>query len=102
MYYGLVLVSGIAFSCATEFIPEINSKLRLVPFTFDFKVVLTSLMVVDYVACYVIEVIFKRAFSDYRPKEIAVRRKDQLEREEARKKLELDEHNRKLEEALGK
>src|SRR3954467_545414 len=41
MYWGLVLVSGVAFSCATEFIPELNTKLRLVPFTSDFKVMIT-------------------------------------------------------------
>ena len=27
MYWGLVIVAGVAFSCATEFIPEINEKL---------------------------------------------------------------------------
>jgi cation-transporting ATPase 13A1 len=102
MYYGLVMVAGIAFSCATEFIPEINSRLRLVPFTNEFKVTLTVVMLIDYVACYLIEWGLKTAFSDFRPKEIAVRRKDQLEREMARKQLEQEEADRKLEEALGK
>jgi cation-transporting ATPase 13A1 len=99
MYWGLVLVSGVAFSCATEFIPEINSRLRLVSFTTEFKVTITVLMLVDYCGCWIIEQGFKRAFSDYRPKEIAVRRKDQLEREEKRKQQEKEEEERKLEEA---
>lgn len=92
-------MSGVAFSCATEFIPEINSRLRLVSFTTEFKVTITVLMLVDYCGCWIIEQGFKRAFSDYRPKEIAVRRKDQLEREEKRKQQEKEEEERKLEEA---
>jgi cation-transporting ATPase 13A1 len=94
MWYGLVLVAGVAFSCATEFVPEINSKLKLVPFTTEFKVVLTGLMVVDYGGCWLVEQVFKHAFSDYRPKDIAVRRPDQLEREEKRKREEQEEADR--------
>jgi len=100
MYWGLVLVSGVAFSCATEFIPEINTRLRLVPFSTEFKVTITTLMLLDYCGCWVIEQVFKYAFSDYRPKEIAVRRKDQLEREEKRKQQEKEEEERKAEEAV--
>jgi manganese-transporting P-type ATPase len=102
MYYGLVLVAGVAFSCATEFVPEINTRLRLVPFTTEFKVVITTLMLVDYCGCWLIEQGFKRAFSDYKPKEIAVRRKDQLEREAERKRLEKEEAERKIEEEKAK
>lgn len=102
MYWGLVVVAGIAFSCATEFIPEVNEKLKLVPFTAEFRATLTGVMVVDYIGCWVIEQGFKRAFSDYRPKDIAVRRKDQLEREEKRRKQEQEEEERKKEEAERK
>lgn len=84
MYWGLLLVSGVAFSCSTEFIPEINEKLKMVPFTTDFKITMTAVMIVDYVGCYVIETVLKKAFSDYRPKDIAVRRPDQLKAEETR------------------
>ncbi|EOD52762.1 Cation-transporting ATPAse 4 [Neofusicoccum parvum] len=97
MYYGLVGVAFVAFSCATEFIPEINEKLRLVPFTTEFKMTMTVVMAIDYVGCWVIEKTLKFFFSDYKPKDIAVRRKDQLEREEARKKLEAEEAERKKE-----
>ncbi|CAG8294466.1 unnamed protein product [Penicillium olsonii] len=85
MYWGLVAASGVAFSCATEFIPELNEKLRLVPFTTEFKVTLTVLMIFDYGGCWIIENVLKHLFSDFRPKDIAVRRPDQLKREADRK-----------------
>ena len=88
MYWGLVGVAGIAFSCSTEFVPEINERLRLVPFSGEFKVVMTGVMVVDYVGCWLVEVGLRRAFSDFRPKDIAVRRPDQVKVEEERKAKE--------------
>ncbi|KAF2014328.1 cation-transporting ATPase 4 [Aaosphaeria arxii CBS 175.79] len=102
MYWGLLGVSGVAFSCATEFIPELNEKLRLVPFTSDFKFMLTSMMILDYVGCYVIEKGLKWGFSDYRPKDIAIRRPDQLKREEQRKVEEEREAQRKKNEEQEK
>lgn len=84
MYWGLVGVSLIAFSCSTEFIPEINEKLKLVPFSTDFKVTMTAVMIVDYVGCYVVEKVLKAAFSDFKPKDIAQRRPDQIQAEETR------------------
>lgn len=84
MYWGLLLVSGVAFSCSTEFIPEINEKLKMVPFSSGFKVTMTVVMIADYVGCYLVENVLKRAFSDYRPKDIAVRRPDQLKAEQDR------------------
>ena len=98
MYWGLVVVAGIAFSCATEFIPEINERLKLVPFTTEFKITLTVTMALDYVGCWIIEQGFKRAFSDYKPKDIAVRRPDQIAFEEKRRKKEEAEEERKKEE----
>jgi manganese-transporting P-type ATPase len=88
MYWGLVAASGVAFSCATEFIPELNEKLRLVPFSTEFKFTLTVLMIVDYAGCWLIENALKRLFSDFRPKDIALRRPDQLKKELERKKKE--------------
>ena len=105
MYWGLVMVTFVAFSCSTEFIPEMNEKMRLVPFTTEFKTVMTTLMILDYGGCWIIEKVLKNAFSDYRPKDIAVRRPDQLKAEEERKAKERDEAERerikKLEEANG-
>ncbi|KAJ5155953.1 Cation transporting ATPase [Penicillium capsulatum] len=91
MYWGLVAASAVAFSCATEFVPEINEKLRLVPFSNEFKITLTVLMIFDYAGCYIIENVLKALFSDFRPKDIAVRRADQLQRETTRKAKEAAE-----------
>ncbi len=98
MYWGLVLVSAVAFSCSTEFIPEINDKLKLVKFSNEFKVTMTAVMVVDYVGCWIVEQGLKWAFSDYRPKDIAVRRPDQVKVEEERKAVERAEEVREREE----
>jgi cation-transporting ATPase 13A1 len=94
MYWGLVIVAGVAFSCATEFIPEINEKLRLVPFTSEFKKTITMVMIIDYAGCWICEQGFKKLFSDYKPKDIAVRRPDQLEFENKRKAEEAAEVER--------
>ncbi|KAH7324879.1 hypothetical protein B0I35DRAFT_348758 [Stachybotrys elegans] len=86
MYYGIVGVSALAFACAMELIPEINEGMKLVPFSEEFKYNLTVCMVLDYGACFIIERGLKAFFSDFRPRDIAERRPDQLEREAIRKK----------------
>ncbi len=96
MYWGLILVSAVAFSCSTEFIPELNEKLKLVPFTTGFKLTMTMVMIVDYIGCYIIEFVLKAAFSDFRPKDIAIRRPDQIEAEEGRKAREREVEVEKL------
>jgi manganese-transporting P-type ATPase len=105
MYWGLIACSFVAFSASTEFIPELNTKLRLVPFSGEFKFVMTAVMVADYCGCWVVEQVLKWAFSDYRPKDIAVRRPDQVEREERRKREEVlkleTEKSEKIEKANG-
>jgi manganese-transporting P-type ATPase len=102
MYWGLIGCSFVAFSCSTEFIPELNEKLRLVKFTDEFKSTMTIVMALDYVGCYIIEKGLKYLFSDYRPKDIAVRRPDQLEREQERKHKEWLEGERQKEIKAGK
>ncbi|EHK98407.1 putative cation-transporting ATPase 1 [Glarea lozoyensis 74030] len=98
MYWGILGVTGIAFSCSTEFIPEINEKMRLVPFSSEFKTTMTTVMIVDYAGCYVIEKALKFLFSDYKPKDIAIRRPDQIRREEKRAEEALAEKIRAEEE----
>ncbi|KAI5292241.1 hypothetical protein KEM52_006514, partial [Ascosphaera acerosa] len=88
MYWGLVGAAAISFAASTEFVPELNEKLRLVPFSPAFKVTLTTVMILDYVGCWVIERGLKALFSDFKPKDVAVRRPDQLQREEERKRKE--------------
>ncbi len=100
MYYSLLAVTGIAFSCSTEFIPEINERLKLVPLSTEFKITITGLMILDYAACWIIENVLKKMFSDYRPKDIAVRREDQNKREEERNEEERKEVEREREEMI--
>jgi cation-transporting ATPase 13A1 len=91
MYYGILGVTALSFSCSMELVPEINQQMKLVPFTNEFKTTLTAVMALDYVSCWVIEKIFKRMFSDYLPRDIADRRPEQLERERVRKEKEQKE-----------
>jgi len=86
MYWGLIACSFVAFAGSTEFLPELSTRLRLVPFTSEFKYSLTGLMIADFCGCWVVEQIFKRLFSDFRPKDIANRRPEQIERDEKRKR----------------
>ena len=102
MYWGLILVSGVAFSSSTEFIPEINERLRLVKFSNGFKFTMTAVMVVDYVGCWIVEKVLKQAFSDFRPKDIAIRRPDQIEAEEKRLEREKMEAEKEKEIKDGK
>ncbi|KAI1079244.1 hypothetical protein F5B20DRAFT_544165 [Whalleya microplaca] len=88
MFWGIVGVTAIAFSCSTEFIPELNEQMKLVKFSDEFKTTMTAIMIIDYVGCWLIEVVLKRLFSDYRPRDIAKRRPEQLERERIRKEGE--------------
>jgi len=76
MFWSIVGVTGIAFACSIEFIPELNEKLRLVKFTSEFQQVLTLTMIADYGGCWIIEQAFKLAFSDNKPKEIAIRNRN--------------------------
>ncbi|KEF58286.1 ATPase [Exophiala aquamarina CBS 119918] len=102
MYWGLLGCTFVAFSGSTEFIPELNDKLRLVPFQSDFKRILTGLMVIDFCGCWVVEQVFKRAFSDFRPKDIAIKRPDQVERDDKRKKEAADKVEQERIEAIEK
>lgn len=102
MYWGIVSVTALAFSCATEFVPEINTQLKLVPFTTEFKLTMTSVMILDYGGCWIVEKVLKLLFSDYKPKDIAVRRPDQLERERKRLQEEQEAADRETEMKAGK
>ncbi|KAI0829581.1 hypothetical protein F5Y06DRAFT_210967 [Hypoxylon sp. FL0890] len=88
MFWGIIGVTAIAFSCSTETFPELNEQMKLVKFTSEFRNTMTTIMIVDYVGCWLIEVVLKRLFSDFRPRDIAVRRPEQNERERVRKEAE--------------
>ena len=102
MYWGILLVTGVAFSCSTEFIPELNQQLKLVEFTDAFKFTMTVVMVLDFAGCWVIEKVLKAAFSDFKPKDIAIRRPEQLKIEEERKHKEYLAVEREKEIKAGK
>lgn len=85
MYWGIIGVTAVAFSCSTEFIPEINEQMKLVKFTDEFKFKMTCVMILDYAGCWVTEIVFKYLFSDLKARDIAIRRPDQIAREEKRK-----------------
>ena len=97
MYYGIMLVSGVAFSCAIEFVPEINERMKLVKFESDFQVRMVAVMVIDMAGCWIIEKGLKALFSDFRAKPIAARRPDQLKKEEERQRIEDAEAERERE-----
>ncbi|GAO13414.1 uncharacterized protein UV8b_00601 [Ustilaginoidea virens] len=90
MFYGIVGVSGLAFVCALELVPEINEGMKLVKFTDEFKLKMAICMALDYTVCWVIERGLKAGFSDYQARDIAERRPDQLDKENARKKIEAE------------
>lgn len=74
LFYGLLAVGGVAFAGATEFIPEINETLQLVPMTNDFKFKLTTTMALDFGVSWLIEFVTHYLFSDSAPKPITRRR----------------------------
>lgn len=97
MFWGILLVSGVAFSCAIEFIPEINERMKLVPFTPDFQVRIVGCMLVDFVGCWAIEMGLKAAYSDFRPKDIAERRPEQIARDDKRRQEREDKERAEME-----
>ncbi|KNZ79452.1 Cation-transporting ATPase 4 [Termitomyces sp. J132] len=87
LWWGLVGASAVAFSGATDFMPELNRWLQIVEMKDSFKFQLTSMMVIDFVGCWVIEKICKRLFADLEPKPMVTRGR---ERREARRRVETE------------
>jgi len=82
LWWGLVSASAVAFSGATDFMPELNRWLQLVEMQNSFKVRLTLSMIIDFAGCYLIEVVCKALFAELEPKTMITRGK---ERREARR-----------------
>ncbi|KZO94433.1 endoplasmic reticulum Ca-transporting P-type ATPase [Calocera viscosa TUFC12733] len=68
LFWGLAGASAVAYSGATDFMPEMNRWLQIVVMDGDFKFKLTSSMVIDFGGCFLIEVITKYLFADLEPK----------------------------------
>ncbi|KAG2122456.1 hypothetical protein BD769DRAFT_1389713 [Suillus cothurnatus] len=51
LYWGVVGASAVAFSGATDFMPELNRWLQIVEMEGSFKVKLANVMIADFVGC---------------------------------------------------
>ncbi|KAG5635407.1 hypothetical protein H0H81_011385 [Sphagnurus paluster] len=85
LWWGLVGASAVAFSGATDFMPELNRWLQIVEMEDSFKLRLTGMMVIDFVGCWVLEKTCKFLFADLEPKPMVTRGR---ERREARRRIE--------------
>ncbi|KAI0732592.1 endoplasmic reticulum Ca-transporting P-type ATPase [Fomitopsis betulina] len=86
LYYGLVGAGAVAFSGATDFVPELNRWLQIVEMERTFMNKLTLTMIVDFVGCWVVEFVCKWLFADLEPKAMITRGR---ERREARRRAEV-------------
>lgn len=90
MYYGLLSVSLLCISGATEFMPELNEAMQFVPMTDLFKFKLTATILFDFVVAWSIEIVLKHFFMDFKAADIASREFDDdskfLEEEEKKEK----------------
>jgi len=97
LWWGLVGAGSVAFSGATDFVPEANRWLQIVELSNQFKIRLTSTMAIDFVGCWVIEVVCKALFADVEPRHMITRGRERREkrredvrmREETRMEMEL-------------
>ncbi|KAG5645949.1 hypothetical protein DXG03_004741 [Asterophora parasitica] len=96
LWWGLVGASTVAFSGATDLMPDLNRWLQVVEMESPFKLRLTSMMIIDFVGCWVIEKTCKFLFADLEPKPMVTRGR---ERREARRRIE--EANKAAAEAAG-
>ncbi|RDB26777.1 Manganese-transporting ATPase 4 [Hypsizygus marmoreus] len=85
LWWGLVGASTVAFSGATDFMPELNRWLQIVEMESSFKTRLTAVMIIDFVGCWVLEKVCKFLFADLEPKPMVTRGR---ERREERRRLE--------------
>ncbi|KAF7368991.1 Cation-transporting ATPase [Mycena venus] len=79
LYWGLVGASAVAFSGATDFMPELNRWLQIVEMAGSFKVRLTASMIIDFAGCWVIEKVCKHLFADLEPKPMVTRGRERRE-----------------------
>lgn len=73
MFYGLVGVAGLALMGSTEFMPELNEAMQFVPMDPVFKTKLTSCILLDLGATWLIEVVLKHFFMNSGAADIAQR-----------------------------
>jgi len=89
LWYGLVGASAVAFSGATDLVPEMNRWLQIVEMKDSFKFRLTMAMIIDFVGCWVIEVLCKYLFADLEPKPMVTRGRERREQRRLLEELEM-------------
>ncbi|TDL20605.1 endoplasmic reticulum Ca-transporting P-type ATPase [Rickenella mellea] len=80
LYWGLVGASAVAFSGATDFIPEMNRWLQIVEMQGFFKFRLTAVMIADFAGCWLVEVACKSLFANLEPKPLVTRGRERREK----------------------
>nr|XP_019003040.1 cation-transporting ATPase 13A1 [Kwoniella mangroviensis CBS 8507]OCF66501.1 cation-transporting ATPase 13A1 [Kwoniella mangroviensis CBS 8507] len=80
LYWGLLGVSAVAYSGATDFLPELNRWLQLVEMSSSFKFKLTTSMILDFVGCWAIEKSCKSLFASLEPAELVTRGRERREK----------------------
>ncbi|KAF9004646.1 endoplasmic reticulum Ca-transporting P-type ATPase [Cyathus striatus] len=80
LWWGLMGASAVAFSGATDFMPELNRWLQIVEMADSFKLRLTLAMVIDFAGCWIIEVLCKYLFADLEPKSMITRGRERREK----------------------
>ncbi|KAI0644110.1 endoplasmic reticulum Ca-transporting P-type ATPase [Trametes meyenii] len=83
LYYGLLGASAVAFSGATDFMPELNRWLQIVEMQDSFKFRLTASMVIDFAGCWIIEKVCKALFANLEPKPMITRGRERREKRRA-------------------
>ncbi|KAF8664216.1 hypothetical protein AX16_000779 [Volvariella volvacea WC 439] len=88
LWWGLVGASTVAFSGATDFMPELNRWLQIVEMADSFKFTLTLTMIIDFAGCYVIEKACKYLFADLEPRKMVTKGRERREKRRALQEAE--------------
>ncbi|KAJ3573618.1 hypothetical protein NP233_g2332 [Leucocoprinus birnbaumii] len=88
LWWGLVGASAVAFSGATDFMPELNRWLQIVEMADSFKFRLTMTMVLDFTGCWAIEKVCKYLWADLEPKAMITRGRERREQRRLKEEME--------------
>ena len=61
-------MAAVALNGAVDFVPELNKWLQLVDMSFDFRMKLTIIMLLDYGGAWAIDKVLKRSLADIKPR----------------------------------
>ncbi|KDQ06001.1 hypothetical protein BOTBODRAFT_39852 [Botryobasidium botryosum FD-172 SS1] len=96
LWWGLVGASTVAFSGATDFMPEMNRWLQIVEMETIFKVKLTTVMAADFAGCWLVEIVCKWLFADLAPKPMVTRGRERREKRRAEEVRRMEEEKARL------